>query len=241
MMDGIKWMAVICCVILSVSAKAQFVKEGHIVYERRTNLFKVMDDERMRNWIGEKNKIKIDEFNLYFNDTASLFSYIQPATPDPQSFLTIKNTIYNDFSKKIRTVYMNMMGSTMTIEDTFKIHTWKITDKTRKIAGYECTRIIWNVDDSTRIHAWYTTDIIPTVGPENILGLPGAILGMATEDGSVVYFAKKVEAMKPTIEQIGKPKIKGKIQTEGELVAELKKKLEGQPYGDRILKGLFFW
>jgi GLPGLI family protein len=30
-----------------------------------------------------------------------------------------------------------------------------------------------------------------SIGPEGISGLPGAILGLAREDGSIVYFAKR--------------------------------------------------
>lgn len=129
----------------------------------------------------------------------------------------------------------------MTVGDSLVKHTWKITDKTRKIAGYECTRVIWQKDDTTRIYAWYTTDIIATVGPENIQGLPGAVLGLATEDGSIVYFAKKVELITPTVEQIAQPKKKGKQYTQAELITDLTEKLKGQPYGERIITGMFYW
>lgn len=242
-MAGIRIMILLGVLLLggSLQAQTQLVREGKITYERRTNLWKIFDDERMRQFVGEKNKIKVDDFSLYFNDTSSLFSYIAPDQPDPQSFLTMKNTVYNLFSKGQRFVYLDMMGNSMTIGDSLVEHTWKITDKTRKIAGYECTRVIWQKDDTTRIYAWYTTDIIATVGPENIQGLPGAVLGLATEDGSIVYFAKKVEVLTPTIEQIAQPKKKGKQYTQAELIADLTKQLKGQPYGDRIITGMFYW
>jgi GLPGLI family protein len=229
------------CLGGSAFAQGQLVREGKITYERRTNLWKIFDDQRMRDFVGEKNKIKVEEFTLYFNDTSSLFSYVMPEQPDPQSFLTMKNTVYNLFSKGQRFVYMDMMGNSMTVGDSLVKHTWKITDKTRKIAGYECTRVIWQKDDTTRIYAWYTTDIIATVGPENIQGLPGAVLGLATEDGSIVYFAKKVDVITPTPEQIAQPKKKGKQYTQAELIADLTEKLKGQPYGDRIITGMFYW
>ena len=68
-----------------------------------------------------------------------------------------------------------------------------MTSSKRKIAGYECRRVIWKKNDSTRIHAWYSQELVPAVGPESFGGLPGTILGLATEDGGVVYFAKSVE------------------------------------------------
>lgn len=238
---GIKLILLIGFIFFHNFLNAQLIHEGKITYTRRTNLFKIMDDERMRKWIGENNKIKIEKFTLFFNDTSSLYSFVTPDQPDPQAFFTIKNTVYNVFPKNQRNVYMDMMGSQMTVVDTLKTHTWKITGKTRNIAGYECTRVIWQKDDSTRIHAWYTTDIVPSIGPENIRGLPGAVLGLATEDGAVVYFAEKVEALEPTPEQLYEPKKKGKTYTEAQLVAELTKKLEGQPYGARVIQGLFAW
>ncbi|WP_341906252.1 GLPGLI family protein [Fluviicola taffensis] len=238
---GIRILVLLGMVFLGGTAQAQLVREGKITYERRTNVWKMFDDDRFRQMIGEKNKIKTEEFSLYFNDTVSLFSYITPEQPDPQSWMTLKNTVYNKFNQHMRFVYMDMMGNSMTIGDSLVKHTWKITDKTRKIAGYECTRVIWQKDDSTRIYAWYTTDIIATVGPENIQGLPGAVLGLATEDGSIVYFAKKVDLMTPTPEQVAQPKKKGKQTTEAELIADLTEKLKGQPMGDRIISGLFFW
>ncbi|MNE36507.1 hypothetical protein D3C87_14860 [compost metagenome] len=240
-MAGIRIIILLGILFLGGTAQAQLVREGKITYERRTNLWKIFEDDRMRQFVGEKNKIKVEEFSLYFNDSVSLFSYITPEQPDPQSWLTMKNTVYNLFTKGQRFVYMDMMGNSMTVGDSLVKHRWKITDKTRKIAGYECTRVIWQKNDTTRIYAWYTTDIIPTVGPENIQGLPGAVLGLATEDGSIVYFAKKVDIIAPTPEQIAQPKKKGKQYTEAELIAELKKKLEGQPFGDQIITGMFYW
>lgn len=240
-MAGIKTWLLLGILFLGGYTHAQLVREGKITYERRTNLWKIFDDERMRQFIGEKNKIKVEEFSLYFNDTASLFSFIPPDQPDPKAMFTMKNTVYNQYSTGTRMVLMDLMGSSMTIGDSLVKHTWKITDKTRKIAGYECTRVIWQKDDSTRIYAWFTTDIIPTVGPENIQGLPGAVLGLATEDGSIVYFAKKVEVIAPTPEQIAPPKKKGKQYTEAELIEELTARFKGQPMGDRILTGLFYW
>lgn len=219
----------------------QLVQYGKITYERRTNLLKKFDDERMKEWIKEENKIKTDKFVLYFNDSASLFSYVTPETQDPMSWATLKNTVYQNYKSDQRSVYMDMWGSQLTLTDSLMDRQWKITDKTRKIAGYECTRAIWEKDDTTRIYAWFTTDIVPPLGPESVQGLPGAVLGLATEDGGVVFFATSVEIVMPTAEQLTPPKKKGKEYTEATLRAELIERMKGQPYGDRVLKEMFFW
>jgi GLPGLI family protein len=222
-------------------AFGQLVQYGKITYERRTNLFKKFDDERMREWLKESDKIKTDKFSLYFNDSCSLFAYVAPDVQDNMAWATVKNTVYQNYKSDKRIVYMDMWGTQMTITDSLVERKWQITDKTRNIAGYECTRAIWQKDDTTRIYAWFTTDIIPTLGPECIQGLPGAVLGLATEDGGVVFFATNVEIIAPTAEQLTPPKKKGKDFTEAALRAEMIEKMEGQPYGDRVLKELFFW
>jgi GLPGLI family protein len=127
------------------------------------------------------------------------------------------------------------------MKDSVVNRDWIITSGTRKIAGYECTRAIWQKNDTTRIYAWYTTDIVPTLGPESVQGLPGAILGLATENGGIVYFASKVEIIDPTEAELAEPKKKGKEYTYKELYDEMVEKLEGQPFGARVLEGMFFW
>ena len=47
--------------MLSLSSKAQIVTKGKITYERRTNLYKQFDDDRMKKFIKEENKIKVDK------------------------------------------------------------------------------------------------------------------------------------------------------------------------------------
>jgi len=223
------------------AVSAQLVQKGKITYERKTNMLKKFDDERMSKMFNENNKIKVENFVLYFNDSLSAFTYVVPETQDPMSWATLKNSVYQNYNANRRSVFMDMWGTQIILTDSLSQRTWQITSKTRKIAGYECTRAIWQKDDSTRIYAWFTTDIIPAIGPESVQGLPGTILGLATEDGGVVYFATKVELTEPTAEQLAMPKKKGKEYTEATLRAEMTEKMKGQPYGDRVMKELFFW
>lgn len=237
---GGKLIAVLC-LVAATTGYGQILTRGKINFERRTNLYKQFDDEQMRKMIDEKNKIKIDNFSLYFNDSVSMFSYVAPEGGDPMSWMTMKNTVYMNWKGDKREVYYDFWGSSIILRDSTVDRQWKITDKTRNIAGYECTRAIWEKNDTTNIYAWFTTDIVPTVGPEIIGGLPGAVLGLATEDGGIVYFATSVEKVDPTAEQLSKPKIKGKEYTPQSLRDELTEKMKGEPYGERVIEGIFFW
>jgi GLPGLI family protein len=240
-MKGGKFIAALTFLFLSQLVCGQLVQYGKITYERRTNLYKKFDDDRVREWLKEEDKVKSDMFVVYFNDTCSLFSYVEPETQDHMAWATTKNTVFQNYKSDKRIIFMDLWGTQMTVTDSLFDRKWHITDKTRKIAGYECTRAIWQKDDTTRIYAWFTTDIVPTLGPECVQGLPGAVLGLATEDGGVVFFATNVEIVRPTAEQLVLPKKRGKDYTEAELRVEMVKKMEGQPYGDRVLKELFFW
>lgn len=231
----------VLALIVSSQSYSQILMRGKITFERRTNLYKMFDDERMRKMIDEKNKIKVDNFALYFNDSVSLFSYVAPEGGDPMSWMTMKNTVYVNWKADRREVFYDFWGTSIILQDSTVDRQWKITEKTRMIAGYECTRAIWQKNDTTRIYAWFTTDIAPTVGPEVIGGLPGAVLGLATEDGGIVYFATSVEKVPPTEAQLERPKTKGKEYSPEALRAELIEKMKGEPYAQRVIDGIFFW
>jgi GLPGLI family protein len=240
--DGIKLILSIFMMLVSVQlSQAQIVEKGIITYERRTNIGKQFKDAPFMKNIPEKDKIRKEQFSLAFNDSVAKFSFIEPDVEDPMSWATIKNSVYTNLNQENRKVYMDLMGSTVIIDDSLAKHTWILTDRTREIAGFNCTRAIWKKNDSTNIYAWFTTDISPSIGPESIRGLPGAVLGLATEDGGVVYFATKVEKMDPSAVQLEEPKKKGKKYTEQELRDEMTEKLGGQPFGKRIIEGMFQW
>ena len=69
-----------------------------------------------------------------------------------------------------------MSNSAINVQDSLPARNWKITDSKRSICGYECRKAIYQKNDSTRIYAWYTTALVPSVGPEGFCGLPGTIL-----------------------------------------------------------------
>ena len=127
------------------------------------------------------------------------------------------------------------------VKDIIVERDWKITERKRNIAGYSCRRAIWNKNDSTRIYAWYTDQLIPSTGPETFNGLPGTILGLATEDGGVVYFAKLVQEKYQNVDElVSEIKIKN-FSTEKELKDELIKKSKSNPWMSKVITYLFEW
>ena len=126
-------------------------------------------------------------------------------------------------------------------QDSLKKIVWKMTDNKRTICNYSCRKAVLQMDDSTRLYAWFTLDILPSVGPERFFDLPGAILGLATEDGGVIYFAKSVEASLPSTELLMPKKTKQKIYTSLELKPKLVTDFGKYPWGKAMIKELFKW
>lgn len=197
------------------------ITNAKITFERKTNLYKKFKGDNQR-WIKEEDKIKLDYFELYVNDTCSLFKPQESDLKENLSWATSKNTVYQDFNSNTRYLIKTIWGEEMHLTDSLFKRQWHITESSRKIAGYACRKAVWQANDSTRIYAWFSYDITPSTGPESFNGLPGTILGLATEDGGVVYFAKKVEILKPDPAQLVIKK-KKKIYTIPELKAQMEK------------------
>jgi GLPGLI family protein len=226
-MAGIKKFICVGIIILfTYNAQAQ-ISSGRIVFERRTNLKKRFgNDPRMGKFITEENKYRVENFELLFNDSLCVFRPL----PDDEvaegmmKYLTTRNTVYQNINRQEKFIIMDLWGNNAYIKDSIDSRKWKITENSRVIGGYNCRKAIWEMNDSTRIYAWFSVDVVPSMGPEGFGGLPGAILGLATEDGGVVYFAKEVKAMDPPATALNYDS-KGKdIYTERELMEELKVK-----------------
>lgn len=217
------------------------ITSGKIVFERKTNLYKKFKDDNVKDWIKEIDKSKVDYFELYFNDSMSMFMPQESDLKERMSWATSKNITYQNFNSKSSLSIKSVWGEQLYVQDSVKKREWKITESKRMISGYSCRKAIWEMNDTTRIYVWYADDIVPSVGPESFCGLPGAILGLATEDGGVIYFAKSVEAIKPTIEQLSPKTGKNKIYATAELKTKLEKDFGKNPWGKAMIRELFTW
>lgn len=200
---------------MSFTGTAQ-IMYGKVTYERKTNLHKRLKHwEEVKEWIKDADKIKIEEFELYFTDTASCFKPIESEYRENFEWATSRNLTYQFKNTNTKITFKKIWGEEFMLTDSLSKRVWKITDGQRNIAGYTCRKAFWQENDSSRIYAWYTDEIIPSTGPESFNGLPGLILGLATEDGGTIYFAKKVEVIKPQAVNLVLPKTKKKpIKTE---------------------------
>ena len=217
------------------------ITAGKIVFERRTNLEKKITEGRMKQMINETNKIRTEQFELFFNDTCSIFKPILSDEADQLAWTTSKNTILQNFTSNEKLSILSVMGQPIYVKDENTKRNWQITENKRKIANYDCYKAIWQKNDTTRIYAWYTLDIEPSVGPEGFNGLPGAILGLATEDGGIIYFAKTVEEIIPKKEMFTIDTLKKEVFTMEELKTKIEKDFGNSPRGMRWFSDMFRW
>ncbi|MBI3519445.1 MAG: GLPGLI family protein [Bacteroidetes bacterium] len=213
---------------------------GKITYERKTNLYKKFKyNGDVKEWLKEEDKNKIDMFELYFNDSLAVFKPQESDLAERMSWATSKNVVYQNFHSNYRLTEKKIWGELFLVADSVRHFKWKVTDSKRSICGYQCRKAIWQANDSTRIYAWFCSEVNASVGPESFVGLPGAILGLATEDGGVIYFAKSVEMIKPEITTLVPKKSKQKTYKSAELKAQLEKDFGKEKWGKAMIYNNF--
>ncbi len=242
-MDGVKKILVVIFGLLFTIFSYGQITSGKITFERRTNLKKKYgDNQRMKSFITEENKIRKETFNLHFDEERSSFIVVEDPNAEKgyMNYTTQRNKTYQNLEKDEMVVVIDLFGNNAYVKDKMPNRPWKITESKRKIGGYMCRKAIWEKNDSTRIYAWFSVDIVPSIGPEGFCGLPGAILGLATEDGGVIYFAKKVDTAQFSPKSLEYEKT-NKFSTIEELKIKLESRFSGKPWGKGIVEDIFKW
>ena len=165
---------------------------------------------------------------------------------------------YCDFEKAIKVEQREMFGKKFIISDSIHKLNWKLSDETKMILGYACRkataqrfgkRMMMNMDngkmerkevnDTSNMVAWFTTDIPVSAGPEVQGQLPGLILALDMNNGRMVYVATNISP-KTDVALIKEP-TKGKKVTPDEFVVERNKAMEemqknNQGNGSRVIR-----
>lgn len=138
----------------------------------------------------------IEKATLAFTDSVSLFitEEMESVNQQRQTYTTVT---YSDLIQQQVITRINLLGEVFLIQDKQKEAVWKYTGKVREIAGIECPQVFTKLEDGTVIYAWFNTEVIPSIGPESYWNLPGAILGLAYEDGGITYFATQISSDYP--------------------------------------------
>ncbi|MFI5203274.1 MAG: GLPGLI family protein [Flavobacteriales bacterium] len=195
------------------------------------------DSPEMKAIMDQMNKASVSERVLYFDAKQCVYrEYEDPSKKatkggpngDHMDFymMVIKEDVisYHNLTTHILTESRDIFDKTFIVTDTAKKVKWKITAEVDTIAGYRCMKATY-MKDTVLVQAWFSTDLKASIGPDNLYGLPGAILKLDVDEGRRIVEATSVDLKVPDSENLKAPK-KGKKVTRKEYDAILRKKLQ---------------
>jgi GLPGLI family protein len=202
-------------ILLLHELQAQFIVKGKIEFEKTVNFYKQMEigDD---GWGAEMKKeipeFKHTYFNLMFTDGKAIYQpgkeSTEKSTPWGEGPAT-DNIVYTDLTSRQTTSAKQVFDESFLIKDSLRKYKWRLTNETRKIAGFECKRATTIIMDSVFVVAFYTEEIIASGGPESFNGLPGMIMGIVIPRMFTNWYATKIEVQDIKETAITPPK-KGK-------------------------------
>lgn len=207
-------------ILFTLSLQAQNT-EG-IVYFTRTTYWTKMNNQLTYLSKQEKEKLTYmfagkDDWKvytlLYFNENESKYVNSDEKTDESEGYAWRKEEyiVNRNFAKNTMTDVFEILGKTYIIEDSLQVPNWKILNDIKEVAGHICMKAM--VEDTIKkqkIIAWFAQDIMSNAGPERLWGLPGLILELDINDGTVMIEASKIEFKKLNQEMALPKKLKGK-------------------------------
>lgn len=210
-------------------ASGQFLSQGRITFERKTNLRQSKQTEEGEEWVKEHIKdlaqFTISDFTLTFNKDASLYKFEKEQEVAGWKMdwakIATENKVYTDFRSGTYTAAKKVFENNYLIRDSIPKFRWKIMDEMRMIAGYPCRKALTKICDSVVVVAFYCDEIMVSGGPESFNGLPGMILGIAIPRLYTTWFATNVEVLPQQVTTF-KPEKKSKEVSVAGMIEEVR-------------------
>lgn len=220
-----------------VFGQAAFPDKGRIYFERKVGQITLMEliesGEEGQFWREEFRKtfprVLTDFYMLDFDSKQAIYKkekenkdnkYLYQPLNTPES-----DFVFQDFIGMTTMMSRQVFEKSYLIKDSLKKFTWKISNESRDIAGFECRKATTKIADSVVVVAFYTDQIPVLGGPENFNGLPGMILGIAIPRLALTIFATKLELINPDFSITQQPK-SIKFVTRETVSKELEKSLK---------------
>jgi GLPGLI family protein len=240
------------CGLLSVSLLYAQQKEGKVVYERTMQLQLHVNDDN--DAVAQMlPKARTDKFELTFGNNQSLWKHSDEEIENTEfggngmqlSFVGPgqNDIVFHDFTKGRRIDQREMFDKKFIVEDSIRKLNWKLTGETQTILNHICQKAVAQrtgkrmqmtmengkmerkeIDDTSTLVAWFTTDIPVPVGPEVQGQLPGLILALDMNNGRMVYKAIEISP-KFDLASVKEP-TKGKKVTPAEFATERNKMMD---------------
>ena len=132
---------------------------------------------------------------------------------------------YTDLEAWTVTEQKDFLGRTFLVQGDRPEYAWRLTGQQGEHLGFACQQAVTEADSAT-VEAWFAPELPVPVGPASFGGLPGAILVLSIDDGSLTaYSATHVSSEAPDKVSIRAPE-KGRAVTQEEFAAIVKEKTE---------------
>ncbi len=175
-------------------------KEGSILYEKKVNMHKMIQNEEMKAFMPE---FRTSKHILLFNDSVSLYKLIpEDEAPDPfegggggRPNMMMRfggadgGELYNNFTQS-KTIQANEMGGkNFLIVDSIKQQPWKMGEETKKILGHTCYKATRKIPLAGRM---MIRSITTENGGRSDTSVNKAINNLPKEVDLVVWFATDI-------------------------------------------------
>jgi GLPGLI family protein len=219
-------------------AQQQFITQGKIEYERKTNQHAFLDENSAWDDLRKKAlpKFVTYYYDLTFKDNRTLFNTgREPEIKQTKDWgiFDSENTVLTSLDSNKALTHRNFHGENFLVTDSLRHIEWRITPEIRKIAGFDCRKAVGKVMDSLVVIAFYTDEIITGGGPESFNGLPGMILGLAIPRLHTTWYATKLQLVEVADKDLAAPK-KGKKMSGKEYRSTIKDLIKN--WGDYAAK-----
>ncbi len=138
--------------LLSSSTLFAQLHEGVIVYERKINMHRRIQDEQIKAMIPE---FRTTKHQLLFSDSVSVYKAV-PEDEMPEAGSEgggnrvvmrmggpgENGELYKNFAEGKSIQSSDLGAKTYIIEDTIRTRNWKLTNETKQIMGYNCRKAI---------------------------------------------------------------------------------------------------
>jgi len=200
-----------------LQAQQQFIVQGKIEYERKTNQYAFMEESSIWDDLAKKNMSKFVTYyyDLTFKGDRTLYKVGRDPETKQAKYWGVfdsENVIATNLDSNSSVTQRTIFGDVYLVADSLRNIEWKITPEIRKIAGFDCRKAVGRVMDSIVVIAFYTDEILTNGGPESINGLPGMILGLAIPRLHTTWYATRLQLVEVTDADLATPK-KGKKMT----------------------------
>ncbi len=178
-------------------AQTQFLTKADIEFEVKTNIKKTIGNS---GWAEQFKDIlpqfKTAYWKFSFANNKSIYRFDRwsdgPKVPEWMRRDDEQNIYYFDYALGKLTQQKMIIGSNFMVEDSIPKISWRITNESREIAGFNCRKAVGVIMDSVYVFAFYTDEIVIPGGPCTISGLPGMILGLTIPRLYTSFIATKV-------------------------------------------------